>query len=100
MRIFPVLLCSAPLLRLLTLRQWVDLRGRVLHSCNPSMAHEPPEPRIAHSEGNTAPAQMVYLRHASVAVITALSALILLASLILITSAAPVYLNGLPSETL
>lgn len=33
-RLVPVLLCSTPLPDSLTDRQWVDLRGRIIHSCN------------------------------------------------------------------
>jgi hypothetical protein len=32
-RVVPVLLCSTPLPESLTNRQWVDLRGRIVHSC-------------------------------------------------------------------
>lgn len=33
-RVVPVLFCSTPLPKLLKTRQWVDLRGRIVHSCS------------------------------------------------------------------
>ena len=41
-RLIPVLLCSTPLPPALSDRQWVDLRGRVVHSCNQHRPTAPP----------------------------------------------------------
>jgi hypothetical protein len=42
-RMVPVLFCSARLPSILTDRQWIDLRGRVVHACN-NHRGENPEP--------------------------------------------------------
>lgn len=42
-RLIPVLFCSRPLPRALSDRQWVDLSGRISHTCNPDQ--HPPIPR-------------------------------------------------------
>jgi hypothetical protein len=53
-RLVPVLFCSTPLPQTLTDRQWVDLRGRVIHSCQHNLKQsgqvvgQPPiEPTVA-----------------------------------------------------
>jgi TIR domain len=48
-RLVPVLFCSTPLPKPLSGRQWVDLRGRIIHVCNNTL--HPPE--MARSEGMT-----------------------------------------------
>jgi len=39
-RLVPVLFCSTPLPPLLASRQWIDLRGRVVHACNHATTEE------------------------------------------------------------
>ena len=56
-RIVPVLFCSTPLPEPLANRQWVDLRGRVLHSCKHGSSDQ-------HCRGNVVkPKRMLSRRH-------------------------------------
>jgi hypothetical protein len=54
-RLVPVLFCSTPLPRALAKRQWIDLRGRLIHECN---KHPHVRQTIRTQGGATVPPRM------------------------------------------